>query len=90
MEKVGFGRTRVYPKFEMSGSGMSGIRGVGFGRVRVLNFRVRAGISGIEKSNFFSVLVQLLLEQFKNGTLLKFMIICTYKNSVWCFDLAYL
>ena len=25
MEKVGFGRVRVYPNFQMSGSGMSGI-----------------------------------------------------------------
>ena len=30
------------------------MRGVGLGRVRVLKFQVRAGISGIEKSTFFS------------------------------------
>ena len=52
MEKVGFGRVRIYPKFEMSGTGISGMRGVGFGRVRVLKFQVRAGISGIEKAIF--------------------------------------
>ena len=33
--EVGFGRVRVYPKFEMSGSGTSGIDKLGFGRVRV-------------------------------------------------------
>ena len=43
MEKVGFGRVRVYPKFEMSGSGISGIGKVAFGRV--LKFRV-SGIFG--------------------------------------------
>ena len=42
MEKEGFGRVRVYPKFEMSGSGISGIDKLGFGRVRVLKLRVRA------------------------------------------------
>ena len=77
MKKVGFVRVRAYPKFEKSGTGISGIKGVGFGRVRVLKFRVRAGISGIEKSNFFSVLAQLMLGQLKNGTLLKFIKIHT-------------
>ena len=32
MEKVGFGRVWVYPNFLMSGSGISGIGKVGFGR----------------------------------------------------------
>ena len=32
MEKVGFGRVRVYQNFQMSGSGMSGIGKVGFGQ----------------------------------------------------------
>ena len=59
MDKVGFGRVRVYPKSEMSGTGMSGTRGVGFGRVRVLKFRVRAGILGIEKSDLFHPKVQI-------------------------------
>ena len=43
MEKVGFARVRVYPNFQMSGSGMSSIGKVGFGRV--LKFRV-SGIFG--------------------------------------------
>ena len=43
MEKVRFGRVRVYPNFQMLGSGMSGIGKVGFGRV--LKFRV-SGIFG--------------------------------------------
>ena len=43
MEKVGFGRVRVYQNFQMSGSGMSGIGKVGFGRV--LKFWV-SGIFG--------------------------------------------
>ena len=33
MEKVWFGRVRVYPNFQMSGSGISGIEKVGFWRV---------------------------------------------------------
>ena len=33
MEKVRFGRGRVYPNFQKSGWGMSGIGKVGFGRV---------------------------------------------------------
>jgi len=49
MEKVGFGRVRVYPKFEMSGSGISGIDKLGFGRVRVLKLRVRTSIPGMKK-----------------------------------------
>ena len=44
MEKVGFRRVRVYPNFQMSGPGMSGIEKVEFGRV--LKFRA----SGIFKS----------------------------------------
>ena len=56
MEKVGFGRVRVYPKFEMSGTGISGIEKVGFGRVRGYpKFRVRAGISGMKKINFLAL-----------------------------------
>ena len=55
MEKVGFGRVRVYPNIEISGSGMSGIEKLGFGRVRVLKVRVRAGISGTKKINFYSL-----------------------------------
>ena len=43
MEKDGFGRVRVFPNFQMSGSGMSGIGKVGFGRV--LKFWV-SGIFG--------------------------------------------
>ena len=43
MEKVGFGRVRVYPNFQISGSGMSGIEKVGFGRE--MKFRV-SGIFG--------------------------------------------
>ena len=35
MKKVVFGRVRVYPTFEMTGSGMSGIGKLGLGRVRV-------------------------------------------------------
>ena len=54
MEKVGFGRVRVYPKFEMSGTGISGIEKLGFGRVRVLKVRVRADISGMKKEFFHS------------------------------------
>ena len=41
IEKVGFGRVRVYSNFQMSGSGMSGIGKVGFGRV------LESWISGI-------------------------------------------
>ena len=43
IEKVGCGRVRVYPNFQMSGSGMSGIEKVGFGREP--KFRV-SGIFG--------------------------------------------
>ena len=39
-EKVGFGRVREFPKFEKSGSGMSGIE----------KTRVRAGIFGFGNS----------------------------------------
>ena len=39
MEKVGFGRIRVYPNFQMYDSGMSGIGKVRFGQ-RVLKFLV--------------------------------------------------
>ena len=38
MEKVRFGQVRVYPNSHKSGSGMSGIRKVGF--VREMKFRV--------------------------------------------------
>ena len=38
MEKVGFGLVRVYPNSQKSGSGMSGIGKVGFGRE--MKFRV--------------------------------------------------
>ena len=41
MEKVGFGRVRVYLNFQMLGSGMSGIEKVGFRRLRVYpNFQM--------------------------------------------------
>ena len=39
----------------MSGTGISGIEKVGFGRVRVLKLRVRAGISGMKKINFLAL-----------------------------------
>ena len=54
MEKVGFGRVWVYPKIQMSITGISGIKNVGFRWVRVLNLQVRAVISGND-SNSFSV-----------------------------------
>ena len=41
MEKVGFGKVRVYPNFQMSGSGMSGIGKVGF------SWEIKFRISGI-------------------------------------------
>ena len=44
IEKVGFGRVRVFPNFEMSGSGITGMEKFRFGRIRE-----KSG-SGIETS----------------------------------------
>ena len=49
MEKVGFGRVRLYPNFQLSGSDMSGIGKVWFGRV--LKFRVSLGTESIFSLN---------------------------------------
>ena len=71
MEKVGFGQVRVYPKIEISGSGMSGIEKLGFERVRVLKVRVRAGISGMKKISFYSLSATFV--QFEDTNIYPFM-----------------
>ena len=40
-EKVGFGQVREFPNFENSGSGISGMKKVGFGR------ELKSRVSGI-------------------------------------------
>ena len=62
MEKVGFGRVREFPKFENSGSGITGVKKVGFGRelktrvsgiFRVVLYRAEtSNESGTEKVGF--------------------------------------
>ena len=70
MEKVGFGRVRLYPNFQMSGSGMSSIEKVGFGREMkfrassifeerlksLLDFKISV-VLGIQKVGFGRILV---------------------------------